>query len=310
MILEDLECRAGASDRDRDQWLRERLQGVTATEVRDLKLGRRRAELLREKRGQTVAGFADNQYTAWGRKREPVIAAWVQEHYGLAPESRVFHAAEDSRHLASPDCVGVVDGALWLAEIKTSKDRKAPNTAAYEHAGYYWQMQWQMYVTGAVKCLYVLEQHDGHWINRGGSFPEPEPLSFGTDCDPDVFFIDRDDYAIDELVQLANTFLDEVEAVGVEDKFTEPLARYWKAVAAVEMAAVEKAAAVKALEELFAGEPGSVPHPLGTVTLTAPTVRRSFDSTRFKTDHPDDYARYVKTAEIAGTVRVTAKKGE
>jgi hypothetical protein len=193
--LVDLEARAGASDQDRELWLAERLTGVTATEVRDLMIkgASFRRELLAEKAvaavfkdGKTTSdsakfkrgrAFIANQYTAWGKKREPVIAEWVQTRFAIAPESRVFHAADDSRKLASPDGVGVAfDGTLVVSEIKTSKHDIAPGTDHFDSTGYLLQMTWAMRVTGARRCLYVWEQHDDDWRDVGGDYLEPSPL--------------------------------------------------------------------------------------------------------------------------------------
>lgn len=174
-----LALRAGASDTDRELWLAERLRGVTATEIRDLvvKGPTFRRELIDIKLGRTVDSFTGNQYTAWGKKREPIIAAWVEQSFGILPESRVIRAAENLRLLASPDGVGVdFDGNLLLSEIKTSGHDIAPGTAKYADVGYLLQMIWGMRITGARRCLYVWEQHDGNWQDRGGDYLEPAPL--------------------------------------------------------------------------------------------------------------------------------------
>ena len=69
-MLEDLMARAGASDTDREAWLAERAQGVTATEIRDLaKCGAGfRLDLIAQKRG-APSTFTGNQYTAWRSRR-------------------------------------------------------------------------------------------------------------------------------------------------------------------------------------------------------------------------------------------------
>lgn len=176
-VLSDLEARAGASDSDREAWLAERRQGVTATEVKSLQQGGPgvQAELIRLKLGLQEDSFTGNAFTEWGKAREPVIAAIVQERYAIAPESRVFHAADNSRFLASPDGVGLTwDGELVVAEIKTAGRDMTPGGAAYERAGYALQQQWVMRVTGARRCLFVWEER----IEVGAGQFEPGELHF------------------------------------------------------------------------------------------------------------------------------------
>lgn len=46
------------------------------------------------------------------------------------------------------------------------------------------------------------------------------------------------------------------------------------------------------------------------ITRVLPQVKRSFDSSAFKREHADLYERYVKDAEISGSIRITIKKNE
>lgn len=164
-LLQEIESRAGASDQDREAWLRERTTGVTATEAKRLMQDVPPEVLALEK----VVGtdFQGNRYTAWGKVREPVVAREVQRTMPyLMEEHRVFRARQNPRHLASPDMVGVHDGALILAEIKTSgKDITNPHVLA--ETGYLYQMQWQMYVLGSPLCYLVAERHNGVWSIPG-----------------------------------------------------------------------------------------------------------------------------------------------
>lgn len=175
----DLMSRAGASDQDRTAWLAERRGGVTATEIRDLAIGKKRqGELVDLKLGLKEDTFSGNAYTEWGKLREPFLAA-VAERRGIAAESRVFHAATDSRWLASPDGVGAdFDGVLLVGEYKTSGHDLTPGSPSFERTGYFEQMQWAMHVTGARRCLFIWEERLGspesgfeagrqfeHWID-------------------------------------------------------------------------------------------------------------------------------------------------
>ncbi|MFD5599211.1 YqaJ viral recombinase family protein [Leucobacter sp. NPDC058333] len=166
--LVDLESRAGASDKDREAWLAERAGGVTATELAKIMIAPNRelaiADLVKKKREGDP--FTGNAYTEWGNLREPVIAAHLAG-YGVAAESRVFHAADNSRYLASPDGVSVdFDGNIVLDEIKTTGKPLPKGSAALAEKGYEWQMQWLNLVTGAIGCWLNVEMRHG----RPGEF--------------------------------------------------------------------------------------------------------------------------------------------
>ena len=197
--LTDLYARAGASDKDRTAWLAERAEGITATEIRDLIRGKvREQDLIDVKLGRKTDSFTGNVYTDWGNLREPVIAEGVRG-YGIEPESRVFHGAENSRHLASPDGTGVqFDGALVVSEIKTAGKDIRRGTPRYEETGYELQMQWAMWVTGATRCLFVFEER----ITVAGGF---EPGQLYTE------WVERDEPMIAALIARADMFLVELD---------------------------------------------------------------------------------------------------
>lgn len=202
-VLDALEARAGASDTDREAWLAERAGGITATNIRDLMLGEVTDEELADlKLGRKVDSFSGNAYTAWGNEREPVIAAVVQQRYGIAHESRVFHAASNSRHLASPDGVGVdFDEALRVSEIKTvgAKYDLVPWGADFEAKGYGYQVQWNLHVLGAERCLFSWEER----LGMPGRF-RPGMLRHE--------WVARDEAVIARLVERADRFLAVLDA--------------------------------------------------------------------------------------------------
>ena len=202
---EDLYVRAGASDTDREAWLAQRRTGITATEVRDIAKGGavKRKELIGYKLHPETNTFTGNQYTEWGKKREAALAR-VLEAAGITPETRIFQALENPRHMASPDGVGFDPiGCEWvLGEIKTSKYNLDPAGDRFAATGYYDQMQWQMYVCGATRCLFVWEQHDDAW-------PAPSPLPHRT------AWVERDDERIAQLIVIADEFLAELDGAAV-----------------------------------------------------------------------------------------------
>ena len=175
-----------ANSQDRAAWLRARARGITATDV---------AKLATPKSLQTAvfdklngSSFSGNTYTDHGRAREPEIAAWVLQNYGIEPSNNLFHAADQPRHLATPDGVGLAtNGVFELAEIKTTSKpwRSIPRS-------YLRQVWWQQYVLGADRTLLVWEQH-----------VDFVPVSAVPECR----WIERDEDQIAILIGFANNLI-------------------------------------------------------------------------------------------------------
>lgn len=220
--LLDYESRAGASDNDRAAWLAERLQGPTATELAKIMISGSREQAIRDLVKQKREGdsFTGNAYTEWGKQREPIIAADLAG-FGVAPESRVIHAAIDSRYLASPDGVSVdFDGNLVLDEIKTSGKLLAKGSPALAATGYEWQMQWCCYVTGAIGCWLNVEQRLG------------EPGNFRPGGRSREYF-PRDEGMIAQLIEVADQVLaamDEPAELLIDEEVDTHAVNYLRAI--------------------------------------------------------------------------------
>lgn len=210
--LQSLMLRAGASDSDRDQWLAERRRGISATEIRDLMLGAITDKQLADlKLGRRKDSFSGNAYTAWGNEREPVIAEHLRTAFDIAPESRVFHAADDPRKLASPDGLGVeFDGTLLASEIKTAgpKYDLRPGSDDFKAKGYGDQALWVLRVTGAARALFAWECR----LGQPGAFECGELRTA---------WIERDEVRIAQLDARADQFLAVLDARALEP-FEEP----------------------------------------------------------------------------------------
>ena len=196
--LQDLQERAGASDEDREAWLAERRQGVTATELAKIMTAGSREQAIRDlvKQKREVDSFTGNAYTEWGKHREPIIAADLAG-FGVIPESRVFHSASNPRFLASPDGLSVdFDGQLVLDEIKTSGKAIPKGSAALAEKGYEWQMQWCCHVTGAI----------GSWLNVELRYGHPAEGEFEAGPRSREWF-PRDDGMIAQLIEVAEQVL-------------------------------------------------------------------------------------------------------
>ena len=211
MSIEDVMKRAGTSDTDYENWLAERRNGLTATEVKHLYMGGSIDELALLKLMPVKSSFTSSKYLTWGKEREPLIAAEVSNVYPyLAHESRVFRSASNDRYLASPDMIGVDETErIALAEIKTSKYDLTPGSAHFDKTGYMYQMQWQMYVLDASWCVFAWERHHDDWLKCDDGVQRPQTI------DPvQSEVIMRDDYLIDQLVQTAEKFfavMDEIK---------------------------------------------------------------------------------------------------
>lgn len=203
----------GPSDQDRDAWLAARRLGVTATEVRDLYMGKiTQADLIALKLGRRKDTFAGNAYTRWGTEREPIIAAEIERRYAIAPESRLVHAADNPRFLASPDGLALdFDGELVLSEIKTAGKPIPLGSELFAEKGYEAQMVWQMRVTGARRCLYA-------WELRITESVTPVAFSAG---ELTFEWCDYDEGLAAELERIAADFLVALDAAAAEP-FSEP----------------------------------------------------------------------------------------
>lgn len=163
-----------------------RSRGITATDVAKLSTPRSIETAAREK--LYGSRFSGNAFTEHGKAREPLIAAWVQQEYGILPSAALFHAEHDLRHLATPDGLVQRDsGVLELAEIKTTNKewRVIPRN-------YLRQIWWQQYVLGAERTLMVWERHE----------------DFVPVGEPEFRWIDRDESEIERLVKLAGELID------------------------------------------------------------------------------------------------------
>ncbi|UFU04794.1 hypothetical protein LQF10_09860 [Ruania halotolerans] len=137
---------------------------MTATDARRLvtadgRVSKQRRRLLEAK----LTGWEGPRLPQFehGIVREPVIAAWVQQRFGIAP-SGLLCAGQNPRHLATPDGLGEHS----IAEIKTSVDDLDGAARIYRD-----QLQWQLHVTGRSRVLFVVEnrhtyRRDFRWVER------------------------------------------------------------------------------------------------------------------------------------------------
>jgi hypothetical protein len=178
--------RVVCADSDRDEWLRQRKGGITATDAARLATPASVRAVVNDK--LYGGSFTGNAYTEYGKQREPEIQKWVLGEHGIGSCGLLIRAAENPRHLATPDGLAQCDDEVLLAEIKTTNKSWARIPRNYLR-----QVYWQQYVVGAERTLFVWEQHRNFVVQ---------------DAEPRAVWIERDDAEIERLVGLANEVLE------------------------------------------------------------------------------------------------------
>lgn len=148
------------SSQNEADWLDARRNGITASDARFLlkQNGDRRAT-----RASIISAKLEPRHTVrteamvYGIEREPEIAKWVEKEFGIRHNTFLCHGL-DARHLATPDGIG----DRTICEIKSSTKTWHQNATRYRD-----QIQWQLHVTGADKCLLVKEDPHSHAIQYG-----------------------------------------------------------------------------------------------------------------------------------------------
>ena len=193
-----------ARSSDREAWLYARQQGITATMVAH---------------GSTPAGFRDivaqmenpttvepNAMRDWGNEREPHIAQIVKERFGIMPNDWLI-AKDDGLNrwqMATPD--GLSLDHTVIAEIKTTGKPLDVIPIRYRR-----QIQWQLHVTDAERCLFAYE------LRLQG------PEGFVPGFDVQTQWVERDDRQIAELIataeqlQQTNVYLSWEDREGLEN---------------------------------------------------------------------------------------------
>jgi hypothetical protein len=172
------------SSQTKDLWLAARDRGVTATQVAKASTPAGMKEVLAQIENPTPV--EPNGFMDWGVEREAYIAHVVKERYGILPNDWLLCAdgAGNEWQMATPD--GLSLDHTMIGEYKTSGKPldKVP-------ANYMRQVMWQLYVTGAERCLFAYE------LRLEG--PEGFVPGFDVECQ----WIDRDEKMIADLIKVA-----------------------------------------------------------------------------------------------------------
>jgi putative phage-type endonuclease len=173
-------------------WLRARRDGVTATQVAKAATPAGLEQAVIDYR-QDFVEF-ENPYMTFGKEMEPVISRTVHTKYGILPNEWLIRHANHPHHLATPDGLSL-DHEL-ISEVKTTgqdwEDKSIP-------IQYRRQVQWQLHVTGAKRCLFAYMKR----LEVDGVFA---PAWF----EPKCLWIERDEDMISALIITAELLWERV----------------------------------------------------------------------------------------------------
>lgn len=287
----------------REQWLEARKGFVTATEVAQLA---RRGEAYWQELHEIKMGVREMKDLSHipairhGREREPLIVPYVQ-----SLEADMVHN-EDlvvrlGRYAATPDLIG--DGIV--GEIKTVKDTrlaKLQDAGDWPTSQYYDQVQWQLFVTGAIACVFAWEPCE-MWE---GEFVPREDLR-------DHITIHRDEERIKQLRSVADRFLEgngTPEAPKTAQGLLVELARVRAEKDRIVAPVLEEEKRIlDELKQLADGRAAAWEHDGVRVTVTGERESKRLDKKRLFADHPQIAEdEYMVTSKVAPSIRVTEKK--
>lgn len=290
----------------REQWLEARKKYVTATEVAQLA---RRGESYWEELREIKSGVREAKDLSYipaiqhGREREPMIVPYVQ-----SLEADMVHN-EDlvvrlGRYAATPDLIG--DGIV--GEIKTVKDTRLAKLQAagdWPTSQYYDQVQWQLFVTGAIACVFAYEPYES-W--DGTLVPREDKRGNIT--------IHRDEERIKQLRSVADRFLDG-ESTPVAPETPEAVQRLlleleeirWEKEHIVTPILEDEKRILDELKELACGKAAAWEHKGFRVTVTEPRQSKRLDKKRLFADNPQIAKdEYMIESTTAPSIRVIEKK--
>lgn len=175
---------------DFDGWIEAREFGVTATQVAKASTPAGYNSMVLELRDPQP--IEDNGYMRFGREQEGPISMWVKSEIGIMPNEWLIRHEDQPTHLATPD--GLSLHHELISEVKTTGKDWDSIPIAYRR-----QVQWQLHVTGAERCLFA-------WMLRVEIDGEFAPGWF----EPKWVWVDRDPEMIADLSVVAGKLWDEV----------------------------------------------------------------------------------------------------
>lgn len=286
---------------DEQAWREARAGKITATDVAKIMTGGPGAwaDLKRKKRGDGRP-FRGNRFTEWGHEREPFIIGWLDEQHGLRPNSWLLARTDNVTHAATPDAIS--EQGTMLGEAKTTVkdwpglDGTLATFKGAGIAGYWWQMQWQMYVADAATTVFAFELHEDFvpaWM------------------EPHVVLVARDDDAIAEAIARVDEWLgfDETGS-DAPDGIDELLIERRQLKDAADAAAARVAAVEAELRELITAAEWSGAFEGSAARLSysgKPVTQNRFDSKAFQARYPNAARRFTKPTVSQPRLTITAR---
>lgn len=260
---------------DRGDWLEKRRGYVTATDVVRLASSAAAwAEIRAEKSGKPGHEIGHLPKVRWGVEREPVLIGYAEIVTGLDLEANNRLVVRDGRYAATPDGLG--DDVT--VECKTG----ARNRLEAARRKYLDQLQWQMFVCGASRGLFVTEVRD---VDDGDEF---------VPGDASVEVVHRDEARIAELVAIADRFLAGPDEDWEMDLFVADIR---SAKADLEKAQMRVDEAEDAARKHIGDRDYRYSGPSGTLSYTLPQ-RTAFDRDRLEAENPDLVGGFRRTRSV------------
>lgn len=304
-----------------ERYFAARQQGITATEIRDWQAPAARRKIITEK----VTGVHESRFVRafeHGKYREPFIAEWAAATHSVQHLDGLYAHPENPRHLCTPD--GFLTGFTLeyepgaegvTVEVKTSTLDLTPgrldsarvlvslDTRSHFHKMKYMrQVQWQMYVMNAARCLFIWEPYTSERT-------DPETGHFVVTGPPEWCIIPRDQEMIERLVAEADEGLATIDRARmsglppVSDIPPEEAILLNDLFHAREQIAIHEAARAQAWEKLSAlyEDRGEFSEDRGFATVTRslpkPGVRKVVDVEAMRKRAPSLVARYEALVE-------------
>ncbi len=148
-------------DAPRTVWMLERGEGVTASEVWAIATGGIKTwrRILEQKMNGSTFGGTKSTRAGSAREAALVDEAWHESgqlDYVVA-NGGLWAAAENDRHRATPDGIGLLAGGLCTVEVKSHEHGYKGDPFPKDHRA---QTVWQRYVLGGEFALYGSEIRD------------------------------------------------------------------------------------------------------------------------------------------------------
>lgn len=168
-------------------WVEARRGGVTATQVAKASTPAGYVEAVQDV--LTPPEPFDNPYMAFGRDQEGTIGLWLKEQFDVFPNEWLIASDQPvpeggPQYLATPD--GLSLDHTTISEVKTTGKDWSTSVVPIQYRR---QIQWQLFVTGAERCVLA-------WLLRAEVDGRMVPAWF----EPKTMEVSRDEDMILELV--------------------------------------------------------------------------------------------------------------